>query len=431
MNDEASFERKASKQGMDVSVTDGTPESSEAQFSAEPRTGSQREVAHKWPDEVKDKMSDESGSPKLVYPPTKEDLQRLYVDEKLSAMKIAKVYDLKYASPKTAESTILYHLKRNGIARRDATAHVRKVTAAMVDEWVARYEKGESLKQIAGDFVDPVTVFVHLHKRGLKLRDKVEAQIKAVKKFEKFSFDGTEEDQAYLLGFVRGDLGVSRHGRAIRVKTGSTHPAMIDLVLSLFKPYGPVRVYPRFSKLVGYEWTIEAELDSTFEFLLSQKLIPPAKDAHRKVVLHYLAGLFDAEGSVWLRTIRSFAPRLSVANKDTSMLDWIERQLTGLEVYWHRSRPDKNGICQTQIWRNADILKLLRAMPLRHPEKKAKTRLLLGFERESFDLQKRWAALLSEIEFDRLQFIELAKQDTAKRRNDSPNLQDWRDPIVI
>jgi hypothetical protein len=36
----------------------------------------------------------------------------------------------------------------------------------VVDEWAVRYEKGESLKQIAGSAVDPVTVFNHLRKRG-------------------------------------------------------------------------------------------------------------------------------------------------------------------------------------------------------------------------------------------------------------------------
>ena len=74
-------------------------------------------------------------------------------------MRIANVYGLKYASPKTAESTVLYHLKRNGIARRDAADHVRKVSPAMVEEWTIRYENGESLKQIAGGNVDAVTVW--------------------------------------------------------------------------------------------------------------------------------------------------------------------------------------------------------------------------------------------------------------------------------
>lgn len=67
-------------------------------------------------------------------------------------------------------------------------------------------------------------------------------------------------------------------------------------------------------------------------------------------------------------------------------------------------------MCHTQVWRNADVLKLLHAMPLKHPEKKAKARLLFRFEHERFELHQIWDALLSEIEFDRLQFIELAKE---------------------
>src|SRR6266480_7477217 len=124
-------------------------------------------------------------APRLVWPPLKGDLERLYLQQKLSASKIATLYGLNYASAKTAESTVLYHLKRNGITRRDPAAHVRKITETMVDEWVVRYQIGESLKQIAGDAVSPVTVFNHLHGRGLKLRDKVEAQIEAVTRFQK------------------------------------------------------------------------------------------------------------------------------------------------------------------------------------------------------------------------------------------------------
>lgn len=67
---------------------------------------------------------------RLVWPPKKEDLERLYVVEKLSAAKIADAYGLtgKYKTPKAAESTVLYHLKRCGIERRDPAEHIMKVT---------------------------------------------------------------------------------------------------------------------------------------------------------------------------------------------------------------------------------------------------------------------------------------------------------------
>jgi hypothetical protein len=161
---------------------------------------------------------------KPAWPPQAEDLRRLYLERKLSASKIATVYGLKYASAKTAESTILYHLKKNGIARRDPADHVRKVTDSMVDEWVRRYQSGESLKQIAGDLVDPVTVFVHLHKRGLQLSDKVEAQIEAVQKHRLSPFRGDMNEKAYLVGLTVGDLYTQRHGRAVRVRLSTNPP---------------------------------------------------------------------------------------------------------------------------------------------------------------------------------------------------------------
>jgi hypothetical protein len=50
-----------------------------------------------------------------VCPPLKLDLERLYLQQKLSASKIAIFYSLDYASAKKAESRVLYHLKRNGL----------------------------------------------------------------------------------------------------------------------------------------------------------------------------------------------------------------------------------------------------------------------------------------------------------------------------
>ena len=98
-----------------------------------------------------DERSDK-GSAKLVWPPLADDLKRLYLVEKLSASRIASVYGLRYASAKTAESTILYHLKRHGISRRDPVAHLKKVTETMVDDWIDRYRKGRITQANCGRF---------------------------------------------------------------------------------------------------------------------------------------------------------------------------------------------------------------------------------------------------------------------------------------
>src|SRR5713226_10507597 len=80
-----------------------------------------------------------------AWPPKKEELEQLYLTQRLSAMKISRVYGLKYHNPKSGESMILWYLGKFGIKRRDKAEHARKVTEEMVDEWVPRYQKGESL----------------------------------------------------------------------------------------------------------------------------------------------------------------------------------------------------------------------------------------------------------------------------------------------
>ena len=259
----------------------------------------------------------------LVWPPKKEDLERLYLVEKLSASKIAKVYGLKYKNPKVAESTVLYQLRKNGIKRRDPAEHVRKVTSEIVDDWVGRYEKGESLGKIAGSLFSPVTVMLHLKKRGISRRNRLTAQISAVTKYRRFPFAGGKEFEAYLIGFARGDLNVSTHGRAVRVKTATTHPLMVTHLRNLFGPYGHVQVSPRCSKLAGYEWSVQVDLDSSFLFLMQYRKKLPRWILRKEFLLFFVAGFFDAEGSIWLNETMVFGFEISITNSDWHLLKTI------------------------------------------------------------------------------------------------------------
>ena len=276
----------------------------------------------------------------LTWPPTKEDLERLYVEERLSAMKISKQYGLAYPNPKSGETMILYHLKRHGISRRDA-AHISKVTKETVDEWVKRYEAGESLKQIASEQVSPVTVFNHLRKHGLQLRDKVEAQIIAVSIHEKSHFSGDSLEKAYMRGYARGDLWITTHGRAVRARTATTHPAMLALFTNLFSPYGPVYEYPRNAQLTGFEWNIDADLDESFDFLL--KADEEEKDyfTDKAIFLSFLSGFFDAEGSIVYHKKRwGGGFEINMTNMDLPLLQKIAAKL--VEFGFHPILNKKN-----------------------------------------------------------------------------------------
>ncbi|MDG6925494.1 MAG: hypothetical protein JRN09_02975, partial [Nitrososphaerota archaeon] len=336
-------------------------------------------------------------------------------------------YGLRYASPKTAESTVLYHLKRNGISRRDKAEHIRKVTEEMVDDWVKRYEAGESLKQIAGNELSPVTVFLHLKKRGIQLRDKIEAQIVAVSKHKKTPFSGDILEKARMLGFVRGDAWVTRHGRAIRVRGGSTHPAFLGLFKGLFGNYGPAYVYPKEAKLTGYEWCIDVDLDRSFNFLLegpeeSNRLVASDTD----FFLNFLAGFFDAEGSIYYhKKYDGGAFELSIKNMDIHLLELLNNKLQSLGYSSNLSvsRQEEKGRCvqgadhiwSIRVWRRDDVVRLLASLPLMHSEKIAKreiaSRLPTWPSKESrAEVLSKWEQLLQSIKKEVKENIEEARE---------------------
>ena len=369
-----------------------------------------------------------SGHPpgELSWPPKKKDLEKLYLGDKLSAMRIAEAYGLKYKTPKVAESTILYHLKRNGIKRRDSVALSTKFSEETVDEWVRRYQEGESLKGIAGGELSPVAVFSRLRKRGMKLRDKVEAQIQAVSKYERKPFSGDKIEKAYLVGLRYGDLDAVRHGRAIRVRVSTTHPAMAELFESLLSPFGMVHRYPRKAQFTGYEWTLECDLDSSFEFLLKKPRIAELELLGEGEFSAFLAGFFDAEGSLFLHQKSSGpAPEANITNTDRDILVYLASRLFNLGIFSKLSLSNRvleetgfNSILpmwRLDIWRFESVRKLARAMRLRHAEKVAKASLAVRFvapisRAENYALSREWENRAAEFERDRKGFVEEARK---------------------
>lgn len=369
-----------------------------------------------------------SGHPpgELSWPPKKKDLERLYLVDKLSAMRIAEAYGLKYKTPKVAESTILYHLKRNGIKRRNSVELSTKFNEETVDEWVRRYQEGESLKEIAGGELSPVTVFSRLRKRGMKLRDKVEAQIQAVSKYERKPFSGDKIEKAYLVGLRYGDLDAVRHGRAIRVRVSTTHPAMAELFESLLSPFGMVHRYPRKAQFTGYEWTLECDLDSSFEFLLKKPRIAELELLGEGEFSAFLAGFFDAEGSLFLHQKSSGpAPEANITNTDRDILVYLASRLFNLGIFSKLSLSNRvleetgfNSILpmwRLDIWRFESVRKLARAMRLRHAEKVAKASLAVRFvapisRAENYALSREWENRAAEFERDRKGFVEEARK---------------------
>lgn len=338
-----------------------------------------------------------------------DELKRLYMDERLSCLKIARRHNLISQTDSAAAAIVYRRLKELGVGVR--RGFIQRQYESVATDWAAMYAKGQSTTQIANGKVSPSTIIRYLDELGVKRRDSSQAHTK----YQKRQFTGTELERAYLLGFTRGDVGVTRSYRLIVLATGSTHPAQLDLFTSLFAPYGPVNTYPTISKMVGFEWGISAALDSSFAFLLLQRHTDPSGVLGKEAWMSYLAGLFDAEGSLWIKGDRSFTPFWSLTNSDSRVLDWTMLYLGELGLHPFRERPTSEGVGRVWLCRREEVVALLRRLPIRHPEKKAKARIILDQRTKPWDKHVCWDRLRVEIKHDRHELIRAAERELSKR----------------
>jgi hypothetical protein len=171
---------------------------------------------------------------------------------------------------------------------------------------------------------------------------------------------------------------------------------MSKLFRDMFAGHGPVYEYPRVDQLAGYEWSLDCDLDSSFDFLLAAKLEPMRFVSDEKSFWSFLAGFFDAEGSiVYHRKGRRGAFELILTNSNLELLRRISEKLLALgftsviqKVRVNRLKAIESGIANPSefmwrigIWQYENVSRLLRLLPLRHAEKEAKVAiaLRLGF----------------------------------------------------
>ena len=263
-------------------------------------------------------------------------------------------------------------------------------------------EEGMSLNDVAiliGNKTSGYTSWLY-RQLGVRCRPFEEARLKGIRekrrKYERKPFDGTDEDRAYLLGLRHGDLSVSRPWKdVVRVSTSTTHPAMANLFRSLFEPYGHVYQHPRYKKdTKTYEWNLSAILDGSFEFLFLE--LPQVKDwlcSNLSLMLAYLGGLLDAEGSVVTTRNKRGNVLLFAAwnNSDLDLLTWVRERLrdlgypTSLCLNKRKGvRSKKYGIIhrrdywQLSIFGNSRVQLFLRSISPRHDEKLRRIRIALS-----------------------------------------------------
>ena len=246
------------------------------------------------------------------------ELRHLYEELRLPTTAIARKYD---CSPGTVQNRLRQfgiRLSLPGRARVDISAH------ELEDLYI---KERLSLRQVAKRLdCDHSTVRNKLTDFSLRARSYSEAnQI-----YPRHDFTGDLCDKAYLIGFRLGDLYVSTLGSdnsTIVINCGTTKQDQIDLITSLFQPYGHVQIgKPNHKGCAG----ITCYLNPTFDFLLPKADAVPSwiqADAHCS--LSFAAGYIDAEGSFFLTGNEA---RFAVSSYDKNILHWLHGWFIGLGI---------------------------------------------------------------------------------------------------
>jgi len=149
--------------------------------------------------------------------------------------------------------------------------------------------------------------------------------------YPRCDFSGDPIEKAYLIGFRAGDLHVrtrmERNSQTIEVGCGTTKPAQVELVRSLFERYGRVYVHTLEHTV---QMHVEAYLNYSFGFLLVKpERVPAWVQESDDCFWAFLAGYTDAEGSIGVYRNHS---RFVIASYDVGILRDLWVGLTARNV---------------------------------------------------------------------------------------------------
>lgn len=167
-----------------------------------------------------------------------------------------------------------------------------------------------------------------IHLAKLPIRNLAQAHII----YPRTNFSGNLIEKAYLIGFRIGDLRVRKfykNSETIHIDCGSTKIEQINLIKSLFSPYGRVWVgKPNKRRAMQ----IECFLNDSFSFLLSKE--PPLWVFKNKISFaRFLAGFTDAEGSIFISGKQA---HYALGNYDLSLLKKIRKTLEKVGIKTQR-----------------------------------------------------------------------------------------------
>lgn len=305
---------------------------------------------------------------------SKDILKGLYLYKKLSSSQIAESYNC-------TPPCIRYKLRKFKIPIR-SISEVKIADRGInisKNELKKLYLKDKlSTIKIAKIYhCDDEAIRWRLHKFGISIRLKFEAN----RVYPVYDFNGTLKAKSYLIGFRIGDLWIGlirKNSQTICVRCSSTRWGQINLIKGLFFPYGHVRINKRDKRGAI---KIRCHLNMTFDFLLNKKdEIPRWIYKDNKYFMAFLAGYFDAEGYMSVRKDNTSQLRLS--SYDKNILHQIYRKLNTLNIKCltpklsrKKGYKDDFGVRNGDLWvigvfRKSSLLRLLNFMGpyLKHPK---------------------------------------------------------------
>ena len=339
---------------------------------------------------------------------SKEMLDELYVRQSLSLSEIGRMHGL-------GGTTVLYWLKKYGIQRRPACQKRIDVSKDVLLDlyWRKRWSPRRIAKQLG--FANERTVRKKMATYGIPRRTQSEARIV---KFRK-SFDGTQEERAYLLGLRAGDFHARKiRSNTIRMQTSTTHPAQVQLLHDALCAYGELRKYRYKPRGRRMEWFIYVDLDNSFEFLLQKpERIPTWALADEKCFAAFLSAYIDCEGNWHVsRTHERIRCTFRLRSSDKWLLEEIHEELSRTDyspiLHLERNKGSLSGYGRYTndffgiiLNRQQDVLRLIRLVSpqCKHDEKRLQMEFILENIGQRYDESiEGWKRIRKKIREERL-----------------------------
>lgn len=243
--------------------------------------------------------------------------------------------------------------------------------------------------------------------------------------YPKTSFDGNLKLKSYLLGLRAGDFHARRIHKVIRVQSTTTHPAQVNMMINVFGKFSHVGRHEFFNKNFNIkQWFIYCDLNESFSFMLEKpQKIPKWVFQDENLFYNFLSGYSDCE-SCW-KVLKSHENSIryvfQLGSQDKKILFQIVKKLKLLgynpNIYLdERAGTVKRGkrtnldMYRIMLYRTEDISRLIsKILPLsNHQEKIDKMNLITRSRNKNWDNVKNdVSSLRFQIKSTRIQNVKL------------------------